>query len=186
MKQKVLYMILAACLLLVNASDIFAKGKKKVEDPEISKLKGKIENVMQKVDVQPDWLYSRLQMFWNTHASDVFINGETFAKVGEERAPEPTVKYNGTRGTASQYNRPSLEDMIPFDDDELGNVTYVSKASGKMEKTSPAKTGCNIASVNRQIMGIARDAACIYAATGDMRYGKMAATVFNVYLNGTP
>ncbi|MEE1383114.1 MAG: hypothetical protein U0K32_04830 [Segatella copri] len=36
-----------------------------------------------------------------------------------------------------------------------------------MEKTSPAKTGCNIASVNRQIMGIARDAACVYAATGD-------------------
>ncbi|MQN16892.1 hypothetical protein [Segatella copri] len=47
------------------------------------------------------------------------------------------------------------------------NVTYVSKASGKMEKTSPAKTGCNIASVNRQIMGIARDAARVYAATGD-------------------
>ncbi len=184
MKQKVLYMILAACLLLVNASDIFAKGKKKVEDPEISKLKGKIENVMQKVDAQPDWLYSRLQMFWNTHASDVFVNGETFAKVGGERAPEPTVKYNGTRGTASQYNRPRLEDMIPFDDDELGNVTYVSKASGKMEKTSPAKTGCNIASVNRQIMGIARDAARIYAATGDMRYGKMAAKVFDVYMKG--
>ena len=184
MKQKVLYMILAACLLLVNASDIFAKGKKKVEDPEISKLKGKIENVMQKVDAQPDWLYSRLQMFWNTHASDVFVNGETFAKVGGERAPEPTVKYNGTRGTASQYIRPSLEDMIPFDDDELGNVTYVSKASGKMEKTSPAKTGSNIASMNRQIMGIARDAARIYAATGDMRYGKMAAKVFDVYMKG--
>ncbi len=123
-------------------------------------------------------------MFWNTHASDVFVNGETFAKVGGERAPEPTVKYNGTRGTASQYNRPRLEDMIPFDDDELGNVTYVSKASGKMEKTSPAKTGCNIASVNRQIMGIARDAARIYAATGDMRYGKMAAKVFDVYMKG--
>lgn len=107
MRQKVLYMILVACLLLANASDGVAKGRKKAEDPEISKLKGKIENVMQKVDAQPDWLYSRLQMFWNTHASDVFVNGETFAKVGEERAPEPTVKYNGTRGTASQYNRPS-------------------------------------------------------------------------------
>lgn len=184
MRQKVLYMILVACLLLANASDGFAKSRKKAEDPEITKLKGKIENVMQKVDAQPDWLYSRLQMFWNTHASDVFVNGETFAKVGGERAPEPTVKYNGTRGTASQYNRPSLEDMIPFDDDELGNVTYVSKASGKMEKTSPAKTGCNIASVNRQIMGIARDAARIYAATGDMRYGKMAAKVFDVYMKG--
>ena len=184
MRQKVLYMILVACLLLANASDGFAKSRKKAEDPEITKLKGKIENVMQKVDAQPDWLYSRLQMFWNTHASDVFVNGETFAKVGGERAPEPTVKYNGTRGTASQYNRPRLEDMIPFDDDELGNVTYVSKASGKMEKTSPAKTGCNIASVNRQIMGIARDAARIYAATGDMRYGKMAAKVFDVYMKG--
>lgn len=123
MKQKVLYMILATCLLLTNASDGLAKSRKKVEDPEISKLKGKIENVMQKVDAQPDWLYSRLQMFWNTHASDVFVNGETFAKIGGERAPEPTVKYNGTRGTASQYNRPRLEDMIPYDDDELGNVT---------------------------------------------------------------
>ena len=184
MKQKVLYMILATCLLLTNASDGLAKSRKKVEDPEISKLKGKIENVMQKVDAQPDWLYSRLQMFWNTHASDVFVNGETFAKIGGERAPEPTVKYNGTRGTVSQYNRPRLEDMIPYDDDELGNVTYVSKASGKMEKTSPAKTGCNIASVNRQIMSIARDAARIYAATGDMRYGKMAAKVFDVYMKG--
>ena len=184
MRQKVLYMILAACLLLANASDAFAKSRKKVENPEISKLKGKIENVMQKVDAQPDWLYSRLQMFWNTHGSDVFVNGETFAKVGGERAPEPTVKYNGTRGTASQYNRPRLEDMIPYDDDEQGNVTYVSKATGKMEKTSPAKTGCNIASVNRHIMGIARDAARIYAATGDMRYGKMAAKVFDVYMKG--
>ena len=184
MRQKVLYMILVACLLLTNASDGVTKGRKKAEDPEITKLKGKIENVMQKVDAQPDWLYSRLQMFWNTHASDVFVNGETFAKVGGERAPEPTVKYNGTRGTASQYNRPSLEDMIPFDDDEQGNVTYINKVTGKMEKTSPAKTGCNIAGVNRYIIGIARDAARIYAATGDMRYGQMAAKVFDVYMKG--
>lgn len=184
MRQKVLYMILVVCLLLANASDGFAKSRKKAEDPEITNLKGKIENVMQKVDAQPDWLYSRLQMFWNTHASDVFVNGETFAKVGGERAPEPTVKYNGTRGFESQYNRPKLEDLVPYDDDEQGNVTYVNKVTGKMEKTSPAKTGCNIASVNRQIMGIARDAARIYAATGDMRYGKMAAKVFDVYMKG--
>ena len=184
MRQKILYMILAACLLLANASDAFAKSRKKVEDPEITQLKGKIENVMQKVDAQSDWLYSRLQMFWNTHGSDVFVNGETFAKVGGERAPEPTVKYNGTRGFESQYNRPKLEDLVPYDDDEQGNVTYINKVTGKMEKTSPAKTGCNIAGVNRYIIGIARDAARIYAATGDMRYGQMAAKVFDVYMKG--
>lgn len=179
MKQKVLYV--AALMLL---SSFFGMAKKKVEDPEITKLKAKIENVMSQVDKQPDWLYSRLQMFWKTQASDVFVNGETFSYPGGERAAAPTVKYNGTRSTASQYNRPKLEDMIPYDDDEQGNVTYINRATGKMEKTSPAKTGCNIASVNRQIISIARDAARIYAATGDMRYGQMAAKVFDVYMKG--
>lgn len=179
MKQKVLYV---AALMLLSSS--FGMAKKKVEDPEISKLKAKIENVMSQVDKQPDWLYSRLQMFWKTKASDVFVNGEAFAHPGGERAAEPTVKYNGTRGFESQYNRPKLEDLVPYDDDEQGNVTYINKVTGKMEKTSPAKTGCNIAGVNRYIVGIARDAARIYAATGDMRYGQMAAKVFDVYMKG--
>ena len=179
MKQKVLYV---AALMLLSSS--FGMAKKKVEDPEITKLKVKIENVMSQVDKQPDWLYSRLQMFWKTNASDVFVNGEAFAHPGGERAAEPTVKYNGTRGFESQYNRPKLEDLVPYDDDEQGNVTYVNKVTGKMEKTSPAKTGCNIAGVNRYIIGIARDAARIYAATGDMRYGQMAAKVFDVYMKG--
>ena len=179
MKQKVLYV---AALMLLSSS--FGMAKKKVEDPEISKLKAKIENVMIQVDKQSDWLYSRLQMFWKTNASDVFVNGEAFAHPGGERAAEPTVKYNGTRGFESQYNRPKLEDLVPYDDDEQGNVTYINKVTGKMEKTSPAKTGCNIAGVNRYIIGIARDAARIYAATGDMRYGQMAAKVFDVYMKG--
>ena len=179
MKQKVLYV---AALMLLSSS--FGMAKKKMEDPEITKLKAKIENVMSQVDKQPDWLYSRLQMFWKTNASDVFVNGEAFAHPGGERAAEPTVKYNGTRGFESQYNRPKLEDLVPYDDDEQGNVTYVNKVTGKMEKTSPAKTGCNIAGVNRYIVGIARDAARIYAATGDMRYGQMAAKVFDVYMKG--
>ena len=178
MKQKVLYV---AALMLLSSSFGMAK---KVEDPEISKLKAKIENVMSQVDKQPDWLYSRLQMFWKTNASDVFVNGEAFAHPGGERAAEPTVKYNGTRGFESQYNRPKLEDLVPYDDDEQGNVTYINKVTGKMEKISPAKTGCNIAGVNRYIIGIARDAARIYAATGDMRYGQMAAKVFDVYMKG--
>ena len=178
MKQKVLYV---AALMLLSSSFGMAK---KVEDPEISKLKAKIENVMSQVDKQPDWLYSRLQMFWKTNASDVFVNGEAFAHPGGERATEPTVKYNGTRGFESQYNRPKLEDLVPYDDDEQGNVTYINKVTGKMEKISPAKTGCNIAGVNRYIIGIARDAARIYAATGDMRYGQMATKVFDVYMKG--
>ena len=179
MDKRALYL---ATVMLFFSSLGFAK--KKAEDKEITRLKDKIETVMQQVDAQPDWLYSRLQMFWHTHATDVYINGETFSHPGGERAPEPTPKFNGTRGVESQYNFPKLEDIVPYDDDEDGHVTLVNKTTGKMEKTSPAKTGCNIANANRRIMGIARDAARIYAATGDMRYGQMAAKVFGVYMKG--
>ena len=50
MKQKVVYMFFAACFLFGNASDGFARPKMKVENIEIVKLKGKIENIMAKVD----------------------------------------------------------------------------------------------------------------------------------------
>lgn len=180
MKRKILYV---AALLLLSSSYGFAR-KQTAESSEVSQLKSRIESVMKKVDAQPDWLYSRLQMYWQSHATDVYVSSETFARPGGQHAAEPTVKYNGSRSTASQYNRPKLEDVVPYDDDEQGSVTYVNKATGQMEKTSPAKTGCNIASMNRQIMGIARDAARIYAATGDMRYGRMAAKVFEVYMKG--
>ena len=179
MGKKTLYIALwVAVSLLCLPSGLGAQGS------DIDRIKRKIEPVMQKVDSQSDYLASRLQMFWDTHASDVFILGESFARPGGERAPEPTVKYNGTRGVESQYSRPALEDIVPYDDDSEGRVTYISKATGKMEKTVLSKTGCNVAGVNRQIMGIARDAARVYAATGERRYGEAAAKVFDVYMRG--
>lgn len=179
MRIRKINIVLVALLLPVLCS-----AKKKEIAPEIVKLQEKIEWVMAKVDSQPDWLYSRLQMYWNSHATDVMINGETFVAPGEGRAPEPTVKYNGSRSMATLYNRPKLEDIVPYDDDKEGNVTFVSRATGKMEKTHPAKTGVNIAGLNRQIISIARDAALVYAATGNKRYGAMAAKVFDVYMKG--
>lgn len=124
-------------------------------------LKKKISPWMEQVEQQPDWLVSRLQMYWQSHATDVYVYGEKFEKPGGKKAAVPTVKFNGTRGMESAYNRPKLEDIVPYDDDAEGSVTYVSKSSGKMEKAHPSKTGCNIAGVNRQILGIARDAAKI-------------------------
>lgn len=156
----------------------------KEPDAETQKLISKTEKYLKLVQAQPDWLYSRLQMYWTTHATDVYVNGEKFDHPGGSRAPEPTVKFTGTRGTESAYNKPKLEDMVPYDDDAEGNVTFVSKSTGKMEKAHPSKTGRNITSLNRQIMGIARDAAKIYAATGDTAYGNMAARVFDVYMKG--
>lgn len=160
------------------------QAKKVKESPEIAALRSKTEPYLLKVQAQPDWLSSRLQMYWTSHATDVFVNGEKFDHPGGERAAFATVKYNGTRGTESQYNCPKLEDVIPYDDDAEGNVTYINKSSGKMEKAHPSKTGCNIAALNRQILSIARDAAKVYAATYDEAYGKMAVDVFLTYMRG--
>lgn len=177
MKLKTLYIMMLTMLLCGHA------GAKK-PDAAIEKLKAKTAVYLKRVQAQPDWLYSRLQMYWSTHATDVYVSDEHFDHPGGQRAPEPTVKFVGTRGTESFADRPKLEDVVPYDDDSLGNVTYISKSTRKMEKLHPSKTGRNIPGVNRQIMSIARDAAKIYAATGDTAYGNMAAKVFEVYMKG--
>ena len=175
--------LLTAWLLLASGMMAMAAGKK-TDSPETVKLKNKISTYMKHVEAQTDWLTSRLQMYWHTHATDVFLQGEAFSHPGGERAGVPTVKFAGTRGTESKYNRPKIEDLVPYDDDEMGNVTYINAATGVMEKAHPSKTGCNISSVNRQIMGVARDAALVYKATGEENYGKMAADVLTTYMKG--
>lgn len=154
------------------------------EEPTLAQLHQKVDPYLYKVEVQPDWLYSRLQMYWKSHATDVYINGEAFDHVGGARAPFPTVKFNGTRGMESAYSLPPLEKVIPYDDDDAGRVTYINRLSGRMEKTDPAKTGCNINVLNIRILDIALNAARIYSRTGDIHYAKMAYAVFDVYLKG--
>ena len=151
---------------------------------DTERLKAKVDKYVEQVERQPDWLYSRLQMYWTTHATDVYFDGEKFARPGGGKAPAPTVKFTGTRGTESAYDAPKTEDLVPYDDDEAGSVTYISKLTGKPEKAHPSKTGSNIGSVNRRIVTIARDAARLYAATGDERYARTAFGVFDVYMKG--
>ncbi len=174
------------CWMLFLLAEAFVPAlPASAEQPfDLGKLKAKVDPYVSRTEKTPDWLYARLQMYWSTHATDVFINGESFDHPGGDRAPVPTVKFNGMRGTASSFDAPKIEDLVPYDDDEAGNVTYISHFSHRMEKAHPAKTGCNIGSVNRRILGIAADAAAIYAATGEERYARLALGVFDTYLKG--
>lgn len=146
----------------------------------LSRLQPYLDHVRQ----EPCWLSSRLQMYWQSHATDVFIMGESFSHPGGERAPYPTVKFNGSRSTASLYNRPRLEDVLPYDDGPQGEVTFINRASGIMESAHPSKTGCNIDGLNRQILSIAKDAAAAYAETGNSEYANMAHGVFDTFMRG--
>ena len=153
-------------------------------DDNISRLKKKIDAYADSVGKKPDWLLSRLQMYWTTHATDVFISGESFSHLGGDKAPVPTVKFSGMRSHAGTYYAPKLEDVVPYDDNEAGDVHYISRQSGKQELAGAAKTGNAISSLNRHIMSLARDAARLYRLTSDERYARMALGVFDTYMKG--
>ena len=126
-----------------------------------NKLKERTEVYTRRTESQPDWLLSRLAMYWKSHATEVYVKGEVFDHAGGEKAPAPTVRYTGTRGTAATHGRPKLEDVVPYDDSAEGNVTFCNNAlEGRpQESVHPSKTGRNIESLNCEILGIARDAA---------------------------
>lgn len=149
------------------------------------KLKRRTDIYANLTDAQPDWLLSRLAMYWQSHATDVYIKGETFDHAGGEKAPAPTVRYTGTRGTFATHGRPRLEDVVPYDDTD-GNVTFCNNAlpGRPMESVHPSKTGRNIESLNREIMGIARDAAFLYWLKGEEKYARLATGVFDTYMTG--
>ena len=150
------------------------------------KLKERTDIYANLTEAKPDWLLSRLAMYWKSHATDVYIKGETFDHAGGEKAPAPTVRYTGTRGTFATHGRPRLEEVVPYDDDADGNVTFCNNAlpGRPMESVHPSKTGRNIESLNREIIGIARDAAFLYWLTGEEKYARLATGVFNTYMTG--
>lgn len=150
------------------------------------KLKQRTDIYTALTESKPDWLLSRLAMYWKSHATDVYIKGETFDHAGGQKAPAPTVRYTGTRGTFATHGRPRLEDVVPYDDDDEGNVTFCNNAlpGRPMESVHPSKTGRNIEGLNREIMGIARDAAFLHWLTGEEKYARLAAGVFDTYMTG--
>ena len=150
-----------------------------------NKLKERTEVYTNLTDAQPAWLLSRLAMYWKSHATEVYVKGETFDHAGGEKAPYPTVRYTGTRGTAATHGRPKLADVVPYDDED-GNVTFCNNAlpDRPMESVHSSKTGRNIESLNCEILGNARDAAFLYWMTDEEKFAKLAAGVFDTYMTG--
>ena len=62
------------------------------------KLKSKTDVYVRLTEAQPEWLLSRLAMYWESHATDVYVKGETFDYAGGEKAPVPLrTLYGDTR-----------------------------------------------------------------------------------------
>ena len=87
------------------------------------------------VNKGPEWLSDRLQMHWNTHATEIYIQGEFYSHCGGTKAPVPTVMMSGSRGHATDYVRPKLEELQPRQEDSRGLWLRNGKLNGKPTDT---------------------------------------------------
>ncbi len=149
----------------------------------IEKARKRVGTILEYAKTDKDWLVSRLQMYWNTKADQVYINGGVFARA-EGNAPYPTVKYPGTRNHTTNYKRPKLADVKPFMDDARGLYLQHKDRKDSWEWASMSKTGKIVESINREILSIAKDAAFLYWYTNDEKYATLAYNVLETYLTG--
>ncbi|WP_165876138.1 heparinase II/III domain-containing protein [Mariniflexile fucanivorans] len=145
-------------------------------------FKSKISKYVAQYKTDPEWLSSRFQMYWKSHATNIYVNGEYYSHA-DGKAPVPTVRLTGQRDYVSDYKTPKLEDVKPYLEDERGLYLENSKTN-QWEWVKPSKTGRAIENTNENIMGIARDASLVYFVEGDEDYAKLALHLFDVYMQG--
>lgn len=132
----------------------------------------------------PEWIVSRLQMHWKTHATRTFVNGQVWSHV-EGNAPVPTPRFAGARDWATDYASPALEDIIPFCEDERGLwLQNTKKPEQPWEWVQPRETGHIVEGINERIMGLAEKAAFLFWYTDEEKYAKFAADILWTYVYG--
>jgi len=148
----------------------------------IAKTQNNVAPYLDYYKTDKTWLVSRLQMYWKTKSTQIFINGGKYDHADGE-APFPTVKFIGGRGTPSSYKTPKLEDVKPYMDDPRG--LYLQNSTTNVWEWGPiTATGGITNAINRQILSIARDAAFLYWYTGNEEYANLAYHVLDTYLKG--
>ncbi len=147
------------------------------------KIKSGVDPYVDRHQTDPEWIISRMQMYWDTHYERVYVNGNAFSH-GTGRAPVPTVKFAGNRDWATDYAMPSLEDTQPYMDEKGMYLQNMKKEGLPWEWVHPSKSGRMIAPMNERIMAMAANAAFLYWHTGEEKYAKFASDIFLTYVKG--
>lgn len=147
-------------------------------------IKSSVDKYVERYKTDPNWITSRLQMYWNSKYRDVYVNNSAFSH-GDGNTPVPTPKFSGNRDWATSYEHPTIEDIKPYMDDPCGMwLQNKDKLGRPWEWVQLSQTGHIIETVNARIMMLAQNAAFIYWLTGDEDYAKFAADIFWTYTNG--
>ena len=147
-------------------------------------IHNRIDEHVERHVTDPEWMVSRLQLYWKTKATKIYVNGVNYSHADGE-APVPTVRFVGARDYTTPYGTPKLEDILPYMDDPRGlYLPNRSKEGNPFEWAEISKTGRVIYSINEQIIELARDAAFVYWLENDERYAKFANAIMHTYLEG--
>lgn len=161
----------------------------RVEDSDrvgafVEYLKMHLEPTVERHTTDPEWIVSRLQMYWNSKYQRIYVNGMDFSH-GEGTAPVATVRFSGSRDWATDYLKPALEDILPYMDDERGlYLQNGSKEKKPWEWVHPSETGHIIEGINREILKLAEDAAFLYWLSKDENYAVFASDILMKYIEG--
>jgi hypothetical protein len=164
---------------------VFANKLKTIDWAKQSyeKIKSDVDPYVDRHLTDPEWIISRMQMYWDTHYERVYVKGNAFSH-GTGHAPVPTVKFAGNRDGATDYAMPSLEDTQPYMDEKGMYLQNTKKAGRPWEWVHPSKTGRMIGPMNDRIMKMAADAAFLYWYTGEEKYAVFASGIFLTYVKG--
>ncbi|WP_282123115.1 six-hairpin glycosidase [Algibacter mikhailovii] len=150
----------------------------------LSGIHNRIDEHVARHVTDPDWMVSRLMMYWKTKATNVYVNGINYSHADGE-APVPTVRFTGSRDYTTNYAMPDLEDILPFMDDERGLYLRNKTKEGKpLEWVDQSKTGGIIHRHNQKLIALGRDAAFLYWLENEESYAKFAFDLFDTYMTG--
>ncbi|KAA6324596.1 hypothetical protein EZS27_026093 [termite gut metagenome] len=147
------------------------------------KIKSNIDPYVDRHQTDPEWIISRLQMYWDTHYERIYVKGSAFSH-GTGRAPVPTVKFAGHRDGATDYLMPSIEKTQPYMDEKGMYLQNRKKEGQPWEWVHPSKTGRMIGPMNERILKLAADAAFLYWYTGQEKYATFTSDIFLTYVKG--
>lgn len=150
----------------------------------VRKLTESIAPYITRCQADSAFMLSRLQLYWKTRATEVYIKGGVFDHA-EGEAPVPTVRFPGARDHITPYAAPKPENLLPYTDDTKGvYLVNRSRPGEPMEWVEVAKTGRVIETINTQLMGMAYTAAWLYQLKGEEQYARFAVGLFDTYMQG--
>lgn len=164
--------------------------REKVETQEwgkniFNRLKLKIEKYADRHQSNPEWMISRLAMYWKEgeRYTQCYMKKQNWDK-GEGNAPVPTVRMPGMR-TWNKYANVPLEDRIPYN--ETGDMLGIDRQNPSRPpvKVPYKESGHMIRSNNVDILVIGEESAFLYWLTNEEKYARLASDIFQTWLVGT-